>query len=270
MNKYILRNTFSIFITILLLASCSSKRFYSTINTTNPYTFKDDNGFFLQDGDSISIAYSFYGENAPITITVTNRMSTPMYIDWRKSGIIIDNTEIPFAQNEVVYNDNEQINFDIYLDNPRGISYVRPYSKLERQTMELTNLNFEKINDSLFEKQYTEADQNGANRILDCIKYTEADSPLYLQTFLEIYCEDDTEPFVFESDFYMSELIKGTKKLNPEAFVHKNGNLFYVDNEKERKQKNNKQGSSFNLGKITGTILTNITSWALEGTNSNK
>ncbi len=249
---------------ITLCTSCSTTYFYSTINTLDPYTYKSSQGVFIQEGDSLDVTYSFFGENAPITIGIVNKTSRAVFIDWRKSGVVIDSVTSIFAERPFhsQYN-NDEINFTEYMNNPQAISYIRPYSKLEKQVMELTNFNFDKLDKTLFILQHTEADKYGKNRQLKNIQYTERDSPLLMRIYLSIFEESSNayDPLIFESDFYISELIQGSKHSGIQSFKEKHGNIFFVKYEK--KNILNKLGDE--TLKAAGITASNIALWAVEG-----
>lgn len=250
------------------LNSCSTY-YGSTMNTKDPYTIKNEYGEFLVEGDSLDVIYNFYGENAPIAVSVVNKMSKPLYINWRKSGIMIDDIPSPYQDPNVHEIDDEAIvNFSSFLDDPDGLGYVKPYSRLNKQILELTNFNFDKIPDTLFLKWNTEADSRGDNKKYNAIRYIASNSPIYLRTFLTIY-EDSMEAgeaFFYENDFYMSELIKGSGSLNKlEAYRNWRGDFFYVKPQKEKKPKTEKKAPSIleKVAHVTGQILL----WAVEGSS---
>lgn len=250
--------------TVTLCISCSSTYFYSTINTLDPYSYKSPKGVFIQEGDSLDVTYSFFGENAPITIGIINKTSHAVYIDWRKSGVVIDSMASPFAERTFHSQyGNEEINFTEYMSNPHALSYIRPYSKLERKVMELTNFNFDRIDKTLFTLQHTEADKNGKNRQLKNIQYTENNSPLLMKIYLSVFDESSNkyDPLIFESDFYISELILGSKHSGIHSFKEGHGNIFFVKYEK--KNIINKLGDE--TLKAAGITASNIALWAVEG-----
>ncbi len=258
----------------LLLNSCSTY-YCSTMNTRDPYTIKNDYGEFVVEGDSLDVIYNFYGHNAPITVGVVNKMSKPLYVDWTKSGIMIDDASTSYIELPRVSkgDDSQLTDFTYFLNNSDNLSYVKPYSRLNKQILELTNFNFHKINDSLYNNWNTEADSWGENKKYKTIRYAEADSPIYLRTFLTVY-EDSRrieDAFYYENAFYMSELIK-IKGSSPEslaAFRYGRGDFFYVKNEKEKKPLKETKKSSNLLQKVT-SVTGQITSWAVEGSKVSK
>ncbi len=85
-------------LTAVLLSSCSSTFYYSSLNTANEYVEKVDNGDFLIETDSLWIAYCFKGPGAPMQITVFNKLDEPLYVDWERSALIIDDKAFSYAE----------------------------------------------------------------------------------------------------------------------------------------------------------------------------
>ena len=258
----------------LLLCSCST--YYGAImNTKDTYTIKNENGEFVVEGDSLDVIYNFFGQNAPILIEVINKMSKPLYVDWTKSGLMIDDVPTTYIESGKPSNENDLklIDFAYFLDNSDDLSYVKPYSRLSKQILELTNFNFQKINDSLYQNWNTEADSWGENKRYSTIRYIEDNSPIYLRTFLTIY-EDSLkgqDAFYYENDFYLSELVKmkAESLKGVAAFKLRRGDFFYVKEQKEKKPPKEKKNKSTIFKKVAA-VTEQITQWAVEGSKVEK
>lgn len=260
---------------LLLLSSCSTY-YCSTMNSRDSYTIKNEYGEFVVEGDSLDVVYSFYGHNAPITVGVVNKMSKPLFVDWSKSGIMIDDVPTSYieSQEDLKDDDTKLTDFAYFLNNFDNLSYAKPYSRLNRQILELTNFNFHKINDSLYNKWNTEADSWGENKKYQTIRFVEADSPIYLRTFLTVYEDSRSlkDAFYYENTFYMSELIK-LKGASPEsiaAFRERRGDFFYVKDQKEKKLSKETKKSSPNLLQKVASVTGQIMLWAVEGSKESK
>ncbi|MDL2215382.1 hypothetical protein LJC00_04255 [Dysgonomonas sp. OttesenSCG-928-M03] len=269
---------FTIFITItfiLIFNSCTSYTyFYSTMSTNDPYTFKNNQGEFVLQGDSIDVIYNFNGMNAPITVGVYNKMSIPIYIDWRKSGVVIDNHSATYKEPLDIYaaygGDTSIVDFGRYLNDPEGICTIKPGTRSNTQVLELTNFNFHKIPKDRFQYNHIEKNANNDLSKLKRILYTEEDSPIYVETFLSIYesANNISEPLIFETAFYMSELINAESKKPSDLSNKKNerGDFFYVKREKNTKWKKFGNTSLKVLGGVA-LVTGNIIVWALESGN---
>ena len=89
------------------------------MSTRDSYTVKNDYGEFVVEDDSIDVVYNFYGHNAPITVGVVNKMSKPLYVDWTKSGIMIDDTPTSYIEPSRVSkgDDSQLVDFTYFLSN---------------------------------------------------------------------------------------------------------------------------------------------------------
>lgn len=154
------------FVILILLTSCGSTYFYSTLNTYSDKTWKDDDGYFITELDSIDIIHSFKGENAPIMITVLNRSKQPLYVDWAKSAVIIDGIASSYSgsvstitasaagNTDFLLNNNySNSTFDPTLSLPENITFIPPFSRINYQTLSLTNFGFEDINNKEYQNK---------------------------------------------------------------------------------------------------------------------
>jgi len=241
------------------------------MDTNNPYVIKNAYREFVIEGDSLDIIYDFYGENAPIRIGVYNKMTKPVYVDWRQSGVVIDGQTVTYRTS---IEDHPRAitrrgDFSRFLNDPLGYELIKAHTRQNTQVLELTNFNFQDIPESRFIEMKTQADSLGANRIYKSIKYGEDNSPVFITTFLTIYesADDMTDPLIYEADFFMSELIKGetTPPSKIAAFKNKQGDSFFVRIKKDNIWK--KLPS-----KVIGGVVNardNIIEWAIDGRGEN-
>lgn len=228
-------------------SSCSSTFFLSTLSTNDERTEKVENGDFLLENDTLWIAYCFNGEGAPIQITIFNKSKEPLYIDWQKSTLIINNVAFSYMGNRikttgsidgVTFTDNSTILFDqaeVQLNNfsatteyPNNTSFIPPNSMISHRPLNL-RVNFENINskeyhDFLMPNRYNEPTK------VKRIDYNAENTPLRFRSYLTIY-NDPNKPMVYEQEFYMENLIK-TKSLSPKNMqkeLAERGDLFYLE-----------------------------------------
>lgn len=90
-----------IFVCVLITSSCTSTYFYSSLNVMEEEVVKVDNGDFLFENDSLWIAHCFKGEDAPIQITIFNKLDVPLYVDWSRSALILNNTPYPYSKEKM-------------------------------------------------------------------------------------------------------------------------------------------------------------------------
>lgn len=257
----------------LAFSSCATTYYCATMNTNDAETVKNEYGEFLIESDSLDVAYSFYGENAPITVAVINKSSRPIYVDWSQSGLIIENVSSVYLepQQKDQTKHSNLVDFNYFLNHSDVMSYLKPHSSHSQQILELSGFNFQNIEDNLYENWYTEADSRGQNKIHNTIRYTEEDSPIYLRTFLTIY-EDSMhvdDGYYYEIDFYVSELVK-IKDSSPNSIAAiklQRGDSFYVKEQKQKTESKENKKSGNILQKIE-SVTGKIEQWAVEGSRT--
>ena len=233
-------------IILLTITSCSSTYFFSTLNTSNEFVAKIDNGDFLLETDSLWIAYCFKGESAPIQITVFNKLTVPLYVDWQRSALVLKGTAYSYAKDKLnfsgsteVFVDNNNLSSDkTYsfadgsfagnIESPPNISFIPPKTMISYIPLRL-NMNFEKLDKTLYKDAYLGDKRNNAIKVKR-IDYSESDSPLQFESYLTIYTQPE-HPMVFQQAFYMSNLIKtqSIKPTNLPGNMAERGDFFFIE-----------------------------------------
>ncbi len=252
-------------IVILSLTSCSSTYFYSTLDTSSKNTLKDTDGYFITKMDSLDIVHSFKGENAPIMISVFNKSKQPIYVDWNRSAVIIDGiangyngsiasipeSNIANTENNLFLSDNSYTNKNIgtSLPIPEGVSFIPPFSRINYQTLSLTNFGFEEIDNKVYQNKKM-GDKDGYLSNVKVLDFSISNSPLKFRSYLTLY-RDPALALIVDEEFYMSNLIK-TKDITPSSMhssIFDKGNMFYI-----RVAPNNQIGEIL----LGGTLLVGV------------
>lgn len=217
-------------LTIFLFSSCSSTYFFSTLDTSNEYVEKVENGDFLLETDSLWIAYCFKGENAPIQITAFNKTDEPLYVDWNRSALIIDNMAMTYAGEKLNYSEEW---FDSESVARRNVSvsdnttFIPPNSMISEIPFYLSP-NFEQINKKEYKDSYIGSKHNQLLPV-KMIDFDENNTPLKFRSYLTIYAKPE-KPMVFTQDFYLKNLVR-TSEANPNDLVNnmaERGDFFYT------------------------------------------
>src|ERR1700754_91777 len=222
-----------------LLSSCSTYQM-STLSSTNT-THDEKTGVFKLENDSVKILYSFSGKNAPIQLSIYNKLNEPMYVDWERSALIVDDKSSSYADDPI------QISGDVsgvstgrnlrFTDAsisaqatlPKNVGFLPPHSQLSKTMVKINDRSFQPIPDSLFTK--TKFPSFGAVQVIGKVaKFSKDNSPLCLRSYLTVYTLRNNIPqFVaYQNDFYVSEVIKSN--LGPENFENfqgSRGDSFY-------------------------------------------
>lgn len=268
-------------VALFCMSSCSSY-YYSIVESNDAIGEKNEDKDFVIDNDSVSVFYSFYGEDAPVSITVYNKMEEPLFVDWQRSALIIDDVATSYFQEKVpiqgqtessLYGDSYRWNrsystSDGYSDGsfsgeivlPKGVSFIPPRSKVESTPLKLTNFPFDRIPKEAYTKQKF-AKANSDVTTVRIKRFTEEDSPLAFRSYLSLYTTNPENGkrsyFSFESSFYVAQLIK-TGNLPPASFEagkRQAGDFFYVHKVK-----------GANAGLIVGAVAIGAAGIVIEST----
>src|SRR5437879_399347 len=79
----------------LIFCSCSKFQ-YVTLQSSIPVQSK---GFVIEN-DSVKITYSFKGQNCPVQVEVYNKLEKPVYLDWKKSALIMNEERFSFWEDK--------------------------------------------------------------------------------------------------------------------------------------------------------------------------
>ncbi|MDH6305402.1 hypothetical protein M2459_001855 [Parabacteroides sp. PF5-5] len=240
-----------------LLGFCScTTYYYSMIGSNDVQVVKQTNGDFVQENDTVSIAYCFYGEGLPIEITIHNKLDEPLFMDWQQSALIVENVANSYVGRDFsvageVYNDTYSYRDYLFPDAtyneangtfsgrtslPECVAFIPPHSFINNTPVTLSNLGFEHIPNEQYAKETFEI-QNNSMKKLKTIHYTEDDSPLRFRSYLTLYTVDENgkrgRSMPFEQSFYITQLIKAGHT-PPNYFRANNeqrGDFFYIRKE---------------------------------------
>lgn len=245
----------SAFIFLVLFSGCWVYQQVSVESNTP----KNDRSEFVVENDSVSIIYSFHGQGGSIGIDIFNKLNQPLYVDWRKSALIIEDESFTLWKDEaslkgvsssVQVMDNEgtvysQGNIGGSLVKNDNISFIPPYSKIVVNNYNL-NTPFFNTPKELGQKItfYTrDGEEKRGRRYL----FSRDNSPYIFRIFLSLATNDSFKnPMHFDNSFWISEYV--TSSTDPKEFDVYFGNQFY--NEKASTAANKVVG-----GALIGAIV---------------
>lgn len=263
---------------LFLLSSCSTY-YISKLNSLD-LAKNEETGAFLFENDSLRIGYSFFGENAPVQIDVFNKLDEPLYIDWQRSALIVDDQATSYMGDDIAINGRTSSDgysyrtladwrsttqygaFNGTATLPSGLTFIPPKSKIEKTQLELANLFYEDIADS----SYSRLELAGFDGTMHSIKvrnYTAQNSPLHFRSYLTLYTldgvTDKPKQIVLEQSFYVNQVSK--LGINPEnllSYKNRRGDVFY-----------NKKTKGRNAALITTAVAIGVLGVAAENEQTN-
>lgn len=228
------------------LSSCSSY-YYSTLSTNDRAARLNEYRDFVLENDSVSIAYCFYGEDAPVAITIYNKLDEPLYVDWQRSALIIGDRATSYYQETVPIQGvietsgvHRSVSHELRgtfageIQLPKGIEFIPPRSEIKSSMLNLVKRQIDEIRNGRYVKQAFDK-PNGNVVHLDVAKFTERDSPLYFRSYLSLYTNNKKPEYIsYESSFYVSKIIKAGS-VSPSGLGlsdNQDGNVFYTSDRK--------------------------------------
>ena len=209
------------------ISSCSPKyvQLFETVTTNtnivdNYYTYEDD---------TIKIKYSFWEDKGIMSFEITNKMSAPIYIDWKNSSLILNDVKLNYWEDEM--NSNSISNYSTYYykgpsSATKGVSYSKS-TKPERVTFIPPNSKYKCYKYHLFpfsnyqmkdyaSKVYKRAEnpsQPEKTATVYYVNFNNNNSPLKFRNYIAVTFKEDSKIFKFiDNEFYVTSIKEMTLK----------------------------------------------------------
>jgi hypothetical protein len=222
---------------LILLASCNRYQ-YATINSQG--LAMNDKQEFVAENDTLKLIYNFNGQDAPINLTIENKLNVPVYIDWRQSSLIVNNKAVSYVPDYMPVSGvistagyrstsytSSSGTIDAKVAVPPVVDFIPPHSYIIKNPMGVTNRSVILPDSTVHREKIVHPD--GTYYTIKRATFTEASSPLRFRSYLTVAVgEADGKPVVYEHVFYVSELVNSG--LGPENFGNSifKGNRYYV------------------------------------------
>lgn len=256
---------------LALLSSCASYQI-STLKAQNENKTNDP---FIIENDSVKIVYNFKGYNAPLTVSIQNKLNQPLYIDWNKSMLVFNDNSISLSSADVsikgkvngtITNDDNpyissNINQSVNLSASKSlnIDYILPMATVKRKTIYVANEMQRNLTNKKLGYSYINFIDVPELIKVPTATFSADDSPLKFKSHLSLYTVDDSDHIkdriVYENNFYVSEIKNTTSKPNRITYyTEADKNVFYT-------------GKVTYFGRVTGSNDASVSS-GMSGTNN--
>ena len=214
----------------VVISSCSHYQ-YVTISALD--AGRNANQEFVEENDSVRIQYSFYGPDAPINLLVENKTDVPIYIDWSRSALIINDKAISYVANvaliEDVFNNGFASSGSVYAmaTLPENLSFIPPRSYINKSPMSVTN-QLMVVPDSVFRTERMTLYDGSIVKVKHAF-FTEESSPLRFKSYLTMtFGDQNNKTVAYQCSFFISEVYDSAT--DPETFLlnRERGDQFYV------------------------------------------
>lgn len=230
---------------IVLFSSCTTYQYMTVSSNT---IGQDVNKDFVMESDSITLRYRFDGHNAPMLLEVENRHSNPIFIDWKRSALILNDQAISFKPGSLsvsgstytsasswyngrIHGNNSTTtssDFSSTVSFPGEMEFIPPGSRFSEVPLSITSRLYTGSPGEFKKKNLTLT--TGYSGAVNQALYEEDNSPLRFTSYLTLVVEGEQEKrVVFEHSFYVSEILKtGLAPHNFKFINRRDGDHFYV------------------------------------------
>jgi hypothetical protein len=239
-----MKNVFILGGLICLLSACSKYQIHTLSSLKTP---KDEQtGDFIIKNDTLEIVYKFSGENGPLEVQIKNKLDQPLYVNWKKSALIIGDKAISYSGNKIYlkgeYNGTSQQGLyfpDIKSQSgkitgtattPEETAFIPPHAKIDKKLLNVTAGFIALAKDSLKTLRVIQPD-GLSSYVVKLARFSRENSPLVLRSYITLYLEKDKnlQVFPYEQEFYISQsvVLVGKKPKNTEFYRTNRSDNFY-------------------------------------------
>ena len=237
-----MKNLFILGSLICLLSACSKYQIHTLNSLKTP---KDaQTGDFVVKNDTLEIVYKFGGENGPLEVQIKNKLDEPLYVNWKKSALIIGDKAISYSGNTIALKADytgtaeDAIFFsDFRLESgkitgtatlPEYVSFIPPKAKITRRLLNVTAKSINLAKDSLKRMRIFQPD--GSFYTVKAANFSRENSPLIFKSYITLYTEkaNDLKILPYEEEFFISQSVQtGKKPKNTEFYKGNRSDIFY-------------------------------------------
>lgn len=226
---------------LILVAFLYSACTFEYFTLSGDHLSKNESNDFVIDNDTLRVVYRFSGDNGPVKITILNKTSEPLEINWKKSALIMNGQATSYYSPNLYVNGSVQqdtsrryvfgdrsflanVTADVYVNEPS--QFIPPKSSISKIPLALPVYSLELPPDQLKKEIY----KTGAQPIkYRKIEYSQDKSPYSFRSYLSFnYAGDQNRAFSLDNRFYVSEIWQaGNYPLDfPQELLNR-GDFFY-------------------------------------------
>lgn len=227
-----MKKTFLLFFAVLL-ASCTQYQ-YITLDSN---VYRQDQQSFIWENDTVRIRYIFSGNNCPLTVQVYNKMTQPLYVDWKKSAIVYGDGSRLSLWNDQVNVSSTTVGGSVrvghitmgsaqtsgMIDKREQISFIPPNSYVSVRPLAIIS-NFIRPLPLELKQRVSFGDES--NTKVDKYNFTPENTPFTFRCFLTLATNDNFSNSIYiDQPFWVSGIMQTT--MGP-SLVLPSDNMFYV------------------------------------------
>lgn len=235
---------FLLMLGLAFLSSCASYQISTIIAQSENQSNQDP---FTFENDTVKIVYNFKGYNAPLTISIQNKLNLPLYIDWNKSMIVFDNNSISLSGADIqikgkiigsVENYGTITSYtyqdaNLSASKPLNTDYLLPKATIKRKTIYVANEMIRNVSDKSLGYSYINSPDGSGSTKVPTATFNQENSPLRFKAYITLYTVNDDaqmkKSMTFNKSFYVSDIKTVNTKPNAITYYSEaDKNVFYT------------------------------------------
>ena len=213
------------FILLLCFLTSCSKSFIQVFDTASTNT-QMKGEYFVYETDTLKITYAFWASKGVMSIGVFNKLEKPLYIDWKNSSFIYNDSKFnywieetktntdsyyggyfykgPLIRPGLTINEGLQSSSSITV-KPERITFIPPKSNYYRSQFYLLPVSYYKIKLDCKKTTVTRNDNPKKKTNIYSENFNFDNTPLKLRNYLAFtFSENSTQFFFIDNNFYMT------------------------------------------------------------------
>lgn len=216
-------NLLTAILIVIAISSCSSYQYVFLKSNLNQNEKKE----FYYENDTLLIKYSFNGRDCPLNIYVFNKLSVPLYANWKKSAVIIDNNKISLWEdrssiegtvsgtsirwNNIASTSTGDFTGTVYRKEP--VSFIPPQSYMQNIPLYVHTKSIAILPSDSFSKVKLVTNA-GIAKDFKRYNYTSQTTPFNFRCFLSFSTKEDfSTEFYTDNSFWTSSIIPSSSPL---------------------------------------------------------
>lgn len=212
----------AILITILF-SSCAGNYTQVIYTDAMKNDLTKDNSYWVYENDTIKVVYAFWSEHGNMAFKIYNKLSIPIYIDWKKSSYISQSQKLPYysdktTRNNIAVSNSWATIFRNYGYGASVTSENETIVKEERTTFIPPQSSIVKSSYSIFPNIYFDIEDRKTTEAsmynIDVwVTTTKSGKKIYFRNFLTYSTNEDFKPECYiDNGFYISKVVTVSDK----------------------------------------------------------
>jgi hypothetical protein len=223
---------------IIFLTSCTVYH-YTTVESKS--IRKNDQAVFTEENDTMRIEYNFSGLSGPVAIRIVNKTDLPLYVDWKRSSIIINDKAISYFNPDgridgTINSQSIQLTNQVSAGDAAihanlrlqpGSSFIPPQTYSQNTYVYLSSFVNPRIPIEQMKREKLLIDKFEYN--LRRIFFSESNTPLFFKSYITFILGDNSgQPFSKQHDFYVGSFTRTSLKPEDRYGNRIPGNTFFI------------------------------------------